>query len=314
MLKLESESLIFSEDVFVIGGTRYYVYNASTLEDLVKSFDDNCDSQTEIIINVLYLVHQREGDFTYTKAIGKNIIHQFQELSSAPLIAVTMDSRNHGARTVDPSRNASWDEGNKTHGADMISCIRGDVYDIKTAIDFLPAFLNLESHLKTRLQKIRYRNILSGYSAGAHSIIRIANRYPDLVEIANPNVGCANLTSLLINRLKGTEDFSNRFFDYKYDELGLTDAQKEKYPEHLHETISAEDTELAEKFPFEKVKVFASFYRDDPIVPSRISDPWVELLLRQNKNSQAFYEEGAVHDITPSMITKFSIWMANQLE
>lgn len=317
MLKLESDQFPYSKIEFVIGGVTYYIYNTECLEPFVKNFNANENPRIDISVNVLYLVHHREGNYTYTEAIGKHIINEFSKSNSAPLIAVTFDGRNHGARKINELGNASWGEGNETHGVDMTSCIRGNDYDVKLCIDFLPAHLNLERFLnetsKENEIKINFNNILSGYSVGGHSVIRFANRFPDLVSIINPNVGCADLTSLLINRLKGTADFNKKYFYYKYDELKLTEDQKSKYPEYLHLLISTEDTEIFGRFPFEKIAMFGSFYSDDPLVPSKISESWIKMYLNTNSDSEVYYENGAIHDITPLMITKFAQWLAKKI-
>lgn len=315
MLKLDTENLKISRKEFEIGGVGYYVYNTECLEPVVRNHE--AKDKHDISVNVLYLVHHREGDYTYTEAIGKTIIDEFSKLSSTPLIAVTFDGRNHGARTVDKFKNASWEEGNTTHGLDMISSIRGNDYDLKLCIDFLPAYLNLERFLSKESRehdiKIKYNNILSGYSVGGHTVIRFANRYPQLVSIINPNVGCSDLTSLLVNRLKGTQDFNKKFCYYTYEELNLTDEQKEKYPEYLHHLVSLEDSEIFNSFPFEDIDLFASFYTDDPLVPSEISRLWVDMFLNTNCNSQAYYEDGAIHDITPAMISNFAQWLSKRI-
>lgn len=318
MLKLDTDSLKFSKEEYVIGGVSTYVYNANILEDYVKNFKPDERHHLDININVLILIHHREGDYTYTEAIGKVILDEFAKLNSAPLIAVTFDGRNHGARTVDKFRNSSWDEGNDAHGADMISCIRGNDYDVKLCIDFLPSYLNLEKYINATCKehevKIRYNHILSGYSVGGHSVIRIANRYPELISIINPNVGCSDLSSLLVNRLLGTANYNHKYCYYNYDELGLTDEQKLKYPESLHRLVSAEDASILNDFPFEKIKMFATFYKDDPLVPSKISELWINMYLNSNSDSAAYYEDGVVHDITPTMIIQFATWLAKQIQ
>lgn len=317
MILLESDHLNFSKVEYIIGGVTTYIYNIECLQKFVMSFEPNKDRHADININVLILIHHREGSHAHTEAFGKNILDEFSKHNSAPLIAVTFDGRNHGVRTVDNHRNSSWDEGNDSHGIDMISCIRGNDYDVKLCIDFLPSCLNLEKYLNGACKeddvKVKYNYILSGYSVGGHSVIRIANRFPELISIINPNIGCSDLTSLLVNRLKGTANFKQKYYYFNYGELPLSEEEKLMYPESLHRTVSAEDDAIMNNFPFEKIKMFASFYTDDPLVPSKISDLWVNVYLNSNPDSVAYYEDGEVHDITPEMITKFSQWLARQI-
>lgn len=318
MKKFPTEHLKFSKVDFIIGGVTTYVYNTECLQEFVSTFEPTKHQHSDININVLILVHHREGDYTYTEAFGKIILDEFAKHNSSPLIAVTFDGRNHGSRTVDKFRNSSWDEGNETHGADMVSSIRGNDYDVKLLIDFLPSYLNLEKFLNATCQeddiKIRYNHILSGYSIGGHGVIRTASRFPELISIINPNIGCSDLTTLLVNRLKGTSNFNHKYCYYNYDELQLSEEQKLKYPESLHRTLSEEDGAILNDFPFQNIKMFASFYRDDPLVPSKISDLWVNMYLNSNHDSAAFYEDGEVHDITPAMLSKFAQWLAKQIK
>lgn len=315
MLKLESANIEVTEETFVLGGVKFYLYNVDKVRDHVESFVWKDDSQSEITINVLYLVHQREGDHTYTEAVGKQIILHFRKFNESPLMAITFDSRNHGERTVNFQRNKSWDEGNSSHGLDMASCIDGDIHDIKLAIDYLPVHLNLSAHLGILAKdvKFRFRNILSGFSLGAHTVIRMAARYPDLTAIVNPNIGCAYLSNLLITRLRNSRDYAFKYYAQSYKDLNLTTEQQVLYPKPLHEILASDDHEIANNFPHAETLVFANFYSGDPLVPSKVSASWVKAALNLNSESQAFYEEGAVHDITFTMVQKFEDWLVKIL-
>ncbi|OVF10390.1 hypothetical protein EJF18_20884 [Clavispora lusitaniae] len=314
MIQFNVDLSKFSKKTFSIGGITVYVYNSDAIAAYVKSLGPNPDLDS-IQLNFLYLVHHRSGDYTYTEATGVKILENYA--SEIPLIPVTFDIRNHGARTVDKSKNSSWKSGNDTHAMDMMSCIEGTIYDLKLIMDYLPSYLNLDALLheswKERDLKFKFCNILSGYSVGAHVVIRFANRYADLVSIINPNIGCSDLTSLLVNRLKGTSDYSKKLLYFNYEELGLTEEQKQKYPESLHLHVSREDIEIMESFPFRSVKMFATFYSDDPIVPSKISTLWADTYANSNDSTELYYEEGAIHDITEEMVLQFVKWLSKQL-
>lgn len=318
MRKLNTDHLNYSKKELLIGGTTYYVYNTECLEPAVTNFNVHKNPHLDITINVVYLVHHTSGDYTYTENIAKSILDQFSSLNSAPIIAVTFDGRNHGARKVDDFHNVYWDEGNRTHGQDIVSCVRGNEDDVKLCMDILPAHLNLEAFLNESSKEnevgIRFNNILCGYSVGAHSVIRFANRFPELVSIINPNVGCSDLSTLLINRLKGTTNFDKKYCYFNYDELDLTDDQRAQYPESLHRFVSQEDSQIIDTFPFQNIKMFASFYSDDPIVPSKISELWVRMYLNTNSASEVYYENGAIHDITPEMVNRFAVWLAKEIK
>lgn len=315
MLKLDSGNIEVTEDIFVLGGVKFHLFNVDKVRDYVQSFVWKEDLQSEITINVLYLVHQREGDHTYTDAVGKHIILHLRKSNNLPLMAITFDSRNHGERLVDSQRNSSWDEGNSSHGLDMASSIEGDIHDIKLAIDYLPVHLNLSAHLGVLAKdfKFQFRNILSGFSLGAHTVIRMAARYPDLAAIVNPNIGCAYLTNLLITRLRNSSEYELTYYEQSYEDLNLTTKQQALYPKALHKSLASDDNEIAKNFPHADLLVFANFYSGDPLVPSEISNSWVQAALNLNPKSQAFYEEGAIHDITFAMVQKFADWLVEIL-
>lgn len=316
MIQFNVDLSKFSKKIFVIGGITTYVYNSDAIAPYVKSLGPNPDLDS-IQLNFLYLIHHRTGNYVYTEATGIKILENLKLSSSAPLIPVTFDIRNHGARTVDESKNSSWKSGNNTHGIDMISGIQGTIYDLKLIMDFLPSYLNLDSFLGRPMRekglKFKYFNILSGYSVGAHVVIRFAVQYPELVSIINPNVGCSDLTTLLLTRLKESKDYSKKLLYCTYDELNLTSEQKEQYPESFHELISKQDLEILENFPFSSIKMFAAFYSEDPIVPPQITKLWTDMYRNSNGSTEVFYEQGAIHDITEEMVIRFTTWLSKQI-
>ncbi|OBA22910.1 hypothetical protein METBIDRAFT_29479 [Metschnikowia bicuspidata var. bicuspidata NRRL YB-4993] len=247
------------------------------------------------------------------RGVASRILTKTTGSLKAPMIAVAFDARNHGEREIEKVRNSGWKSKNDTHGMDMLSCIEGGVQDLKLVMDYIGCYLDLERFLRPELKergvKIQYNNILSGFSQGGHTVIRFGNRYPENVSIINPNIGCSDLSTLLINRLKGTKLFEKKLFYSSYEELDLTDSQSRLYPEAFHNKLSSEDAQIFEDYPFEKIKLFASFYDKDPLVPPSISKLWSEMYLNSNLASEVFFEVGAVHDITVNMIDKFAQWL-----
>lgn len=311
MLKLDYLQTLDKKELF-IGSIKVYVYNTSGLAAYVELFNHD-PKAAEIPINVLYLIHHREGNYTYTEAVGEKIVTEYSKDAKVPLIAVTFDIANHGERMVNQRANTVWNEGNLTHGLDMISCIDLTIHDVKLIMDFLPGYLDLDAHMGANLKEenvtIRYHNILSGYSVGGHVAIRFASRYPELVSAINPNVGSADMTSLLYNRLKNTANFDKKYFYSNYAELDLDEKEKKLYPEALHRRISQEDVQIFENFPSEKILMFATFFDNDPIVPPRLSNLWVDLYLNTSSESAVFYEKGAIHDITDEMVNRYIEWL-----
>lgn len=308
MLKLDVETPL-SRKEFLIAGILTYVYNIESLAPFIEKCNQKHGLEN-IPLNVLYFVHHRGGDYSYTEAVANRVIRQ---LGDIPIIAVTLDLRNHGARLVDDTKNSSWNSGNETHALDMVSAIHGNMYDLKTIVDFLPSYLNLEPLKRDKDIDFKFNNCIAGYSLGGHTVIRFASKFPELVSIINPNVGCYDMSSLLLNRLKKTSNYDKKWFYSNYDELDLTEEEKRRYPEAFHKMISAEDIQIFENFDFNRIKMFASFYTDDPLVPSKISNLWTDLYINNNPSSEVYFEEGRLHDITPEMIDKFAQWLKKQL-
>ncbi|KAI5955735.1 hypothetical protein KGF54_001237 [Candida jiufengensis] len=319
----------FSKVTYNIGGIDTHVYNSDILTPYIESFNNELQHPThEIPINVLYLLHQRQGDYKYTESIAYNILEQFYskksnlETGDIPLICVTFDLRNHGSREIDSLKNHGWDK-NKTHGVDMISSIMGNVIDLKLIIDFLPTYLNLDSLLNLDFKqrnthyKIKFENIISGYSLGAHTIFRFINEYPNLIKIINPVVGCIDLSSLLINRLKknsiNSSDYDKKWFYYNYEELNLTKEEQQKYPQTLHNLLQRQDLNIFENFPMHQIKMFASFGNEDTLVPPKLSSVWCDSYLNTNDDTEIFIEKGMGHDVSDEMIDKFTTWLVKNI-
>ncbi|RLV91239.1 hypothetical protein JA1_004018 [Spathaspora sp. JA1] len=326
----------FSKEKYNIGGISTYVYNSDLLVPYIKQFDDaNLPHIEEIPINVLYLVHQRGGDHRFTESVAYNVLKQFyskrsqstgagEEETTIPLICVTFDIRNHGERLVDELRNSSWTKGNQSHAVDMVSGIEGNVRDLKLIIDYLPSYLNLDHFLGEEFRErnpsceIKFNNILSGYSLGGHTVFRFASEYPELVKIINPVVGCHDLTSLLVNRLKQTSiessSYLKKYFYFNYPELDLNTEQKQlNYPEIFHKSLSKQDIKIFENFPMNHIKMFACFGKEDTLVPPKLSSIWCEIYVNSNAASEVFIQEGVGHDVTPEMIDRFSTWLVKNI-
>lgn len=319
----------FSKNTYNIAGVDIHVYNVAALEGYFASFAQHArqtgflKTYKEAPINVNYFLHGRLMDYKSTEEVAYNVLGQYYAKKKAdetlvPLIAVTFDVRNHGSRLLHQDKNLDWKRGNATHGADMVSNIRGIVEDLKVTMDFLPSYLDLERLLDSELRKvldtkIKYINIVLGYSLGGHAAIRFAHRYPELVSVVNPVIGCFTLSSLLVERLRQVPSLDKKWFYFDYLELGLTQEQKLQYPEALHALLSKEDTEIFEKFPFGAVKLFFSFGAEDKLVPPAYSRLWVDLGLSSNGDSAAFTQENTGHDVTVEMLDAFTSWLVEQV-
>lgn len=334
MKDFEYNPAAYSKKEIFIGGIKTFVYNTESLAPYIEQFNGNANTKSaglsasvhELPVNVHYLVHYRGGDYTFTESVAYNVLQQYyakKEANPVPLICITFDNRNHGTRVVDKKYNSSWKSGNETHGLDMMSQIHGNVQDLKLITEYLPGYLNLEYHLsdfvKYELEaKIKFRNIFSGYSVGGHTVIRFAHKYPELVQVLNPVVGCSALTNLLVNRLlkykPGDANFDKKWFYSDYRELPLTDEQRQRqYPEAFHNQLSQEDIAIFENFPFASIDTFASFGADDALVPPSLTKLWIELYENNNQNTSLVVYEGVGHDVTAQMIDEFTSWLVTRV-
>lgn len=331
MKNFEFDASSYSKDEYLIGGITTYVYNASQLTPYINLVNEKFSKHAgitdrsileQVPVKFLYLIHQRGGDYTFTESAAYTILKQYYQKASdkeVPLVCVTFDNRNHGARLVDDVRNRGW-KVNDTHGVDMMSIVDGNVADLKLVMDHLPGYLNLEARLSPQLKQahntvIKYRNGIGGYSLGGHTVIRFANKYPQSVEFLNPNIGCADLTSLLVTRLLraplDSPAFDKKWFYSSYAELKLNEHQASvQYPEYLHRLIAAEDTAIFEDYPFALVKMFAAFGADDALVPTKVSKLWTDVYQSSNSSTEVFVQPGIGHDVTPEMIDRFTTWMS----
>lgn len=303
----------FSYEQYSIGGVTTHVYNSSILAEYVKKVVASPGKSYEVPIKVVYFAHGRGGDYKVTEALAKKVLGLLYAKSpSVPYVAVTFDARNHGEREVHSVANDAWDKGNPDHGIHMTSVVDGNVADLKLIIEYLPLFLKLQQHLPKVVipgheYKIRYINTLSGISLGGHTVLRFASEYPELVDAINPIVGCASLTTLLVNRQKKTTDYDKKYFYYSYPELEIEN--EDEYPRELHERLSAQDIAIFELFPVKQVRMFACFGADDKLVPPEISLLWTNLYVSSSSASEAFVQEGAGHELTKEMVEKFVDWL-----
>jgi hypothetical protein len=89
---LPPDTPLSSKKELVIGGVRIYIYG---LEELQGGENER--------IAVLYLAHNRTRTYLVTEGVAQEVLHRYrtdQRQKNAPLIAVTMNMRNHGDREV----------------------------------------------------------------------------------------------------------------------------------------------------------------------------------------------------------------------
>lgn len=333
MKALQFEKGNFTEKTIFVGGLNVHIYNSDAIEPYIKYFDSaeklkNLKHEN-IPINMCYLIHGRGSSYKFTESIAYVLLKQYYEKfgstgNPVPLVCITFDIPNHNSRLVNDAKNDSWDEGNATHGQDMISIIDTVVEEIRSLIDFIPTYLNPNYFLKSARSvrgyekiNINYRNIISGYSLGAHASIRFAAKYPDVTYAINPVCGASDLTSLLLNRLQKRDEndlLKNQFY-FDYDELKLSEEEKSiKYPESLHNHLSKQDIQIFENLPGNsKTRIFASFGTEDKVVPPEFSKTWIDMCKINSPSADLYYAEGVGHDLSVEMVDEFSTWLIKEL-
>ncbi|KAG7194778.1 uncharacterized protein KQ657_004459 [Scheffersomyces spartinae] len=328
MRTFDYDSNYCSKKTINIGGINVYVYNTESLSEYIANYNKTIEGPHEghekflqLPLNVLYFIHYRGGSYMNTEAFGYRTlqyIHENKGDTKVPAIFVTFDLRNHGERTLDEERNKSWSSGNETHGLDMVSAIEGNIADIKLIMDYLPAYLNLEAQLNDKAKniletKLEYRNFLSGYSLGGHTVIRFAAKFPELVRTINTVVGCPDLSSLLITRLRkislNDSAYDKKWFYHEYNELNLTDEEKQKYPEHFHNYLKQQDIDVFEHFKFAKIPMYACFGTEDSLTPPKLSKAWVEIYENTNEYSESFFQKSIGHECTEEMLKGYASWI-----
>jgi len=217
-----------------------------------------------------------------------------------PLVFVTFDHRNHGARLVDRTRNFAWkdfktadeDEAlltNPTHALDMYSIQTGTAQDVSLLVDFLPAalFPRDEHHIS--------RWVCMGTSLGGHSTWIAGSLNPKLTYLI-PFIGSPSTTSLLQNRaVQSNLQFAPPLIPDSFKQL------------------------LARSDPFELSldrwqgkHILAVCGGSDPLVPPKEgrTQQFIDKLQKRGVDAELFIEEGVGHKVTENMLNKSADWLA----
>jgi len=163
----------------------------------------------------------------FVHGLGGNVEHSFQycaDLANDGFIAIAIDQRNHGARTVDPTaHNGNCDNYTvKSYGMYV-----GTSKDISLLIDFLPAALGITTD----------KFGMSGISLGGHCTLITMGNDPR-ISVGVPFIGSADRKLQLKIRaeLKGisNEEFENSFDPHldmlmkQYDPVNNAQAFKDR--------------------------------------------------------------------------------------
>ncbi|XWW94139.1 hypothetical protein V2A60_002081 [Cordyceps javanica] len=294
-----------SKTPLVIGGVQIYVYGLEELQDYSGE------------ITVLHLAHNRTRTYLVTEAIAHEILHRHRRngggRSRRPLIAVTMNMRNHGDREICARANLTWAGGNENHGPDLLSTISGATHDFKLILDYLPCYLP---------QFTKLHNIMMGVSLGGHTAWRMpALAAPGQLAGVAVVVGCPSLTSLLLERLgfdaaaAGLE--ASQLHEASYDDLErhMTAEQRRRWPRPLAALVRQADVDVAHHFPDLPVMLCNGKY--DRLVPAAHTVSWLERR-RQGRGSkpatdaELFVQDNTGHSCTKEMVARIADWIGER--
>ncbi|SCV30486.1 uncharacterized protein FFB14_03073 [Fusarium fujikuroi] len=295
-----------SKSCLVVGGVQIYLYGLEDLDDLPS--DD---------IAVLYLAHNRTRTYLVTEGIAHEILHIYRtdrRRKRMPMIAVTMNMRNHGDREIDQRANQTWSDGNKNHGIDLMSMISGSAQDFKLILDYLPAYL-------PRFRN--FHNIMLGVSLGGHTAWRMASVAPGQFEAFAIVVGCPNLTSLLLSRL-GLDAVTfgvdqDELDKVPYDELEkvMSEEQRRRWPRALAELVREGDRMARNEFP-RTVPLLMCNGKHDALVPTGLSESWLTRRkmamngeFAAKSKARIFIQDNTGHSCTKEMVAMIADWIGD---
>ncbi|KAJ4147474.1 hypothetical protein LMH87_001988 [Akanthomyces muscarius] len=295
-----------SKKSLVIGGVQIFVYG---LEELQEQSGE---------VTVLYLAHNRTRTYLVTEAIAHEILHRHRSNSrdrQRPMIAVTMNMRNHGDREICPRANLTWTGGNENHGMDLLSTISGATHDFKLILDYLPCYLP---------QFTKLHNIMMGVSLGGHTAWRLpALLAPGQLSGIIIVVGCPSLTSLLLERLDfdassvGLE--ASQLHEASYDmlEAHMTAEQRRRWPRSLANLVRQADLEIEYKFPMDVPMILCNG-KYDRLVPAVHTASWLERRQRRQcggdaaADTELFVQDNTGHSCTKKMVAKIADWIGQR--
>jgi pimeloyl-ACP methyl ester carboxylesterase len=188
---------------------------------------------------------------------------------------------------------------------DLLSSIDGSAMDFKLIMSYLPAYLP---------QFTKHHIIMGGVSLGGHIAWRMPSYVSNQIEAMVMVVGCPNLSGLLLSRLKLDSALlgitATELYKVSYDELTkiMNETQKKRWPRRLHEIVSEGDRLVEESFPDLPLLLMGG--REDPLVPVKFTEPWVEERKRNDK-IEFFVQNNTGHSCTKEMVWKMAEWLVN---
>ncbi|PCH42540.1 alpha/beta-hydrolase [Wolfiporia cocos MD-104 SS10] len=280
-----------TKQTIVIGGIAAHVYSQPNATDAQKP------------VAVLFLLHGRMGSAQDCDGVANATLQWIADQrkkggSAQDLLIITLDQRNHGARTVDVHANSGWREQppakNDRHAIDMYAIHTGTARDVSFLIDFLPSFL-YPSGERTISQWL-----IGGISLGGHATWYALRNEPR-IKLGVPIIGCPDYVTLLKERA---------------EKNGIP-WEPPYIPKSLLDLIQSQDaasapyraTDVSNPFLGKKILVLSG--ADDPLVPWTASKEFVDnLSVGKDGIKEVILAPGVGHKCTPEMVEAMSkfIW------
>ncbi|ODQ81744.1 hypothetical protein BABINDRAFT_111016 [Babjeviella inositovora NRRL Y-12698] len=299
------DPLAHSEHTAIIGGVKTYFYGLSKLADVAPSLD----------VLLFFLMHGRGESHIASQSVAFRLMTKWYSAGqTTPLVCITIDNPNHGARLVDDHANNAWNKGNQNHALDMVSIIDTTANEYAMLVDYAPAYISTLLSLEgVASDAFCFRNVVSGISLGGHATVRFAQRNTAKVEAIVPIIGCTDLSSLLLNRLRKTykTEFAHLtnfgLWNVLYEELELSAEDQVKYPKRFHDFLAEKDRQVMEEFGNTQTKKLFLFGADDVLVSEKYSKLWLE---NHPEGLQSFSLSGVGHTVTEEMVSHIQVFLS----
>ncbi|EIN14447.1 hypothetical protein PUNSTDRAFT_117940 [Punctularia strigosozonata HHB-11173 SS5] len=157
-------------------------------------------------VAVMFFLHGRTRDKETMHEATQYILAQLQdrkersaiEKRTHDLLIVTLDSRNHGERVVDPNSILGWDQ-NPMHAVDLYAMVAGGASEVSQLVSFLPSYLFPDFRGAAGSPITTW--ICAGVSQGGHSTWHVGVN-DRRVKFLCPIIGSPDYASLFQHRSK----------------------------------------------------------------------------------------------------------------
>ncbi|KAL7421065.1 hypothetical protein Q5752_003949 [Cryptotrichosporon argae] len=199
------------------------------------------------------------------------------------VVVVTLDQRNHGARTRDRTANLAFDE-NPRHFVDMAAMVYGAGHDVSLVVDFLPAYLfpNAERAVEEW--------IVTGISLGGNAAWKILRDDPH-INIGIPIIGLP-FTSF------------TKYLSARATSMGFGGGPP-LFPAALRDQVDAPSPAAA----YRGKKILSLHGGADTLVPYAKGKDDLDAIVAANENVDVWVQDGIGHACTTDMVRRAAEWV-----